>query len=815
MTGNSPRLWAAADLDPISPSPVHPPSPITVPALQDQADAYNNTFLANSNPMILSAAIPDSLTMTDGEQARMPAAAAAVAGAVAAVTAITTHNNIQDRVPDMPPSDVGCANPEKNVNGVAERTVNVSVGIPADNMQEPDTPRPNTTEDEQDGSKSTEPTTVSDTSTPSSIYENIAPLPKISNGACPHLVPQPTHELLEDSQVVSVAAVSNVDNTRLSQLLSEMSPTDNNDCSPAAGHVNHLPASIQALVGNITAHVANGDADVAHIPVSDITSTSDALSQSSILPPKPPTQAYYSTEEIPQANNVPWPMSNGANPATYTGPTPDSSAGVAPGTGGSCASVTSMLDTTSISNDNLYILSSDYKNGLSPFDQNSSTNHKQQQWDTFLQEERRYVSEAKWDRFPDGSRLFIGNLSSERASKREVFNIFSKYGRLAQISLKQAYGFVQYHEVAEGQAAMDNLQGMEIRGKKINLEFSRTQKKDHEGGRGNRGRRGNDNNRGRRDDHRLGRQPSPRRSHDRYLPPHESNHRGWDYQESNYSSDRRRSQSPGYTRHDSYRRRSLSPRRRYGSGSDLALPRRYGADVPDVQFLILQSVTGEFVSWAQAAFTHQGLRCDVMLLDPQFSRDTIIQHQILEGVHAVVELDVRAEERGRLSLQVFDRSAGYNNVRFDQYQDLEPAIAAQLVTKAKFPPHVAPAAHHNNHFPPAQRYPPPAQRHYIPASYTSEYYSPPMANGTGGTPLDTATVYKILGSVNGHQTGPPAGTNSVFTAVGTAPQDMGGPIQHSTNYGHLPPNVPQGVPCGNNSARHVEDIMTQLSRYRQ
>lgn len=38
---------------------------------------------------------------------------------------------------------------------------------------------------------------------------------------------------------------------------------------------------------------------------------------------------------------------------------------------------------------------------------------------------------------------------------------------MAQISLKQAYGFVQYHDVAEGKAAMDNLQGTEVGGRNI------------------------------------------------------------------------------------------------------------------------------------------------------------------------------------------------------------------------------------------------------------------------------------------------------------------------------------------------------------
>jgi hypothetical protein len=65
----------------------------------------------------------------------------------------------------------------------------------------------------------------------------------------------------------------------------------------------------------------------------------------------------------------------------------------------------------------------------------------------------------------------VGNLSSERVSKREVFDVFHQFGRLAQISLKSAYGFVQYHTVAEGHAAMQGAQGIELGNRKIR-EFS-------------------------------------------------------------------------------------------------------------------------------------------------------------------------------------------------------------------------------------------------------------------------------------------------------------------------------------------------------
>lgn len=69
--------------------------------------------------------------------------------------------------------------------------------------------------------------------------------------------------------------------------------------------------------------------------------------------------------------------------------------------------------------------------------------------------------------FADFALFPTGNLSSDKVSKRDVFELFHRYGRLAQISLKSAYGFVQYHTIEEGQRAMENLQGIEIKGRRI------------------------------------------------------------------------------------------------------------------------------------------------------------------------------------------------------------------------------------------------------------------------------------------------------------------------------------------------------------
>jgi len=60
-----------------------------------------------------------------------------------------------------------------------------------------------------------------------------------------------------------------------------------------------------------------------------------------------------------------------------------------------------------------------------------------------------------------------GNLFTEKVSKRDIFYVFQKYGRLAQISMKSAYGFVQYHDAGSCMHALDSEQGIEIRGRKI------------------------------------------------------------------------------------------------------------------------------------------------------------------------------------------------------------------------------------------------------------------------------------------------------------------------------------------------------------
>ena len=60
-----------------------------------------------------------------------------------------------------------------------------------------------------------------------------------------------------------------------------------------------------------------------------------------------------------------------------------------------------------------------------------------------------------------------GNLYTEKVTKRDLFYVFYKYGRIAQISMKSAYGFVQYHDADACFHALQSEQAIEIKGRKI------------------------------------------------------------------------------------------------------------------------------------------------------------------------------------------------------------------------------------------------------------------------------------------------------------------------------------------------------------
>ncbi|KAK7941404.1 uncharacterized protein PG986_013791, partial [Apiospora aurea] len=753
-----PEVVASADLEPCSPKPINLSSPAAVPALQDQVDTY--------------------YTMSQ------PPAADSLSTAAALVAHGAAANNIGHMQPYLAVSPIqlngdephGAAAPmfggeqeqneQKDLQGgtadvdgddyakafdspAAELADDSQNDVPQGNTSTAsaaDVKGPSTTESSSDAisSKVASPTEQSRQPTDSSV-QSTSKLPAADDQSRIGL-PSQTDSKGLPAQAVEAASKSDPDTSGATQ----------------AGD----PIDIQALVDNITARAAASDANQATSPPKpDDAQTAansqhpqaQAPTQTSSLPPRPPVSQQPTSASLHAEEAKRFPHANA--PTTF--PVQPSPGMTYPyGTDASYPTPPTMNPTA-----NPPMPMAQYSSAPGLPSNPHPSESQQQTYEIFLQEERKYVSEAKWDRFPEGSRLFIGNLSSERVSKREVFDIFSRYGRMAQISLKQAYGFVQYHDVAEGKTAMDNLQGAEVGGRKINLEPTRAQRKENSDGdrqRGNRGKGNNANERSRgdgrrRDDYRH-RSPSPARASHSRQGSFGRNRNNWD--SSSYSSrSRGRSRSPS-SYNGGYRRRSPSPRYRGPptTEADLDIPRRYAGDVPDVQLLLLQEVDRDFVTWVQRSFAERGLKVDVMFLNP------------------------RAQSIAKIPLQVFDRSAGRHNARFDQYQDLDPAIAAELVARAKSLPQVP-----------------------LPAAYGG---GPPQSAVPGQPMMPNAgvDVNSILGALGGNNAAPPAMPHHVPQS-----QPPNSWAQASAPYGSMPPQHPSHA--GDN-AQHVQNIMAQLSRYR-
>lgn len=223
-----------------------------------------------------------------------------------------------------------------------------------------------------------------------------------------------------------------------------------------------------------------------------------------------------------------------------------------------------------------------------------------------------------------------------------------------------------------------------------------------------------------------------------------------------------------------------------------------------------------------------------MFLHPSFPKDKVIQRQAAEGVHAVVELNFRAQNSGKIPLQVFDRSAGSGNVRFDMYEDLDPATAAEVTIRAKAA--TVAAQYHQQQPPPASQYgyvhpgyaPPaaaaPVYAHQQPPAYPAAQPPQPGPNvaelASMMSKMDPASLHQLLSVVQGSTAGQPGAfpgqnnaqpdLNAILGALGTAaPQ---GPPQHSV-YG-LPPNGGGAPHSGGADAAQVQNIMSQLARFR-
>lgn len=100
------------------------------------------------------------------------------------------------------------------------------------------------------------------------------------------------------------------------------------------------------------------------------------------------------------------------------------------------------------------------------------------QYNEFVATETRYSNQNNWDGFPDGLRLFIGNLPANTITKQDLWRIFNLYGEVVQVVIKAGYGFVQFRTAEACLKCIKGETGVPLHNKILRLDASRPPKKD-------------------------------------------------------------------------------------------------------------------------------------------------------------------------------------------------------------------------------------------------------------------------------------------------------------------------------------------------
>jgi len=240
-----------------------------------------------------------------------------------------------------------------------------------------------------------------------------------------------------------------------------------------------------------------------------------------------------------------------------------------------------------------------------------------------------------------------------------------------------------------------------------------------------------------------------------------------------------------------------------------------------------------------------------MMYNHRLPEDYLIRRQILDGVHAVSKLGMDSQSKSKMSVKVFERKAESEEVSFNEYDDLDPHVVAELVILAKKRSEVAKAAQLSNlyggvpphpQYVPPQSYQPPAAQTYQQAYQHSQPYQPNPAQyqstpansavpdiGNLVNQLDNDALQKLLSSLSAQpqqQNTPAAAANASIDLASI----LGG-LQKQTQQYHVPPVPASYAPPtnaqyngnslaqpsyeGQEAVHQVQNIMAQLAKYRQ
>ncbi|KAM3407526.1 hypothetical protein ACQJBY_001114 [Aegilops geniculata] len=86
--------------------------------------------------------------------------------------------------------------------------------------------------------------------------------------------------------------------------------------------------------------------------------------------------------------------------------------------------------------------------------------------------DRYYDRYDRYDRYGGNTKLYVGHLSTHTRTK-DVEYLFGRYGRIRCVELKYDYGFVEFSDPRDADDARYELDGQEIDGSRIIVEFAR------------------------------------------------------------------------------------------------------------------------------------------------------------------------------------------------------------------------------------------------------------------------------------------------------------------------------------------------------
>jgi len=449
MTDQTPEVVAAADVSPVSPKPIHTSatSPALVPSLQDHAAtldvAYLDSLTTAPFPFVTMPATPSANPANDDATATATTTttAAATAGDSQSSPVADTivvrgdddsggDNEDEDEVIDDESLDAYGEDDDEQQDAAGSAPSSLVVQQAAESGDGADA---GTATAQPDVTEASSESMINTPSATSSSPESNTLMKSESPAAVPSQSAEPSATTLSTDGTAD-AQHGNPQAETEPQMKADDTVATSDAAAAAISEEDSAGVDIQKLVESITAPStapppSATTASVPQAPSEAVTSPakptapSISLPQSSSLPPKPvmPQQAGQPGSRPEDFHPFPSRPANNAH-----GPPPMSMQGV--------------IHSRGTPNASMVGVASEGVSSLPPIPQtsfNGGSDHYgslpsaipapgagaaqrvplhgtqlQQAWETFQDDEKRYMTEAEWGRFPDNSRIFIGERST-------------------------------------------------------------------------------------------------------------------------------------------------------------------------------------------------------------------------------------------------------------------------------------------------------------------------------------------------------------------------------------------------------------------